>query len=332
MLIEDFLAPHESRSGFTPHIVRADKHYVWWNGSEREAVTAILDWPFRGRTLHVRFEGNDTSFALTTAPSGNISASDFAPSRSNVRRRLVRAIHSARLWRRFSFAGAHPEVEHAAFVANGGVCQWVVSDLRQIKQQHQAWSEPHRFLIESANITEDAPLSLRARIEDALKNRNSDASFALAVAGKRWDWKTPTPWHKALQSTRSELGNLWTLVCRAHLSLSGMENGASSRSCGLCLEDWRKTRVEVVPDTPQLLMWAKVLLHFGPHSLVQTLPLQHLCVRDALGSVNTQFACWVRDVWSVSFHEQLEARMQLIEWARENLPTDVLREVLEQSE
>lgn len=331
MNTKQFLAPHEYHPDFVPQIVRADEHQnVYWNGRERKATIVILEWPFAGRTIHVRFEGDETSFALSTVPPGNVSTSSFAPSKNNLKRRLYNAIRDARLWRRFFFESGHSDLSCTAFVRNGGVCQWVAADAALARQQQHPVKQPQRFLIEGADIVEDAPDILRAKIAAELKIRHSDASFALAVATRKVTMRKtdePTPWKKALRDSQAPMQGLWRLVCRAYGPSETLKGGSLLRCCGFAMDDWKNARVETFPESPTLQLWGKALLHFAPASPRQMLPLQHLCIRDAIGSVNLNIGCWAREFWSLTFHEQLEARLELRDWARANLPDDVAHEL-----
>lgn len=333
MKIEQLLASHEYQPDFAPQIVRADEHFVWWNGRERQAITAILDWPIAGRSLagralHVRFEGDETSFALFTVAPGN--GSFVEPSKKNIKRRLYNAIRSARLWRRFAFESGDPDLTCTAFVRNGGVCQWVTTDAALARQQYYSVKQPQRFLIDGANIVKDTPDLLRAKIASALEDPRSDASFALALTTRKVNMRRsdePTPWRKARRDSQAPMHELWRLVCRAYGSTEELKSGASLRCHGFAMDNWRNGRVETFPESPILQLWGKALWHFAPFAPRQTLPLQYLCMRDAIGSVNLSVGCWAREFWSLTFHEQLEARLELRDWARVNLPDDVLREL-----
>lgn len=325
MTASQFLASHEYDPNLTPQIVSTDEHFVWWNGSKRGAIIAILTWPFIGRTVHVRFEGDDTSFALSTIPAGNLSVSNFAPSRKNLQRRLYRAIRGARLWRRFPFASPNPELAYAAFVGNGGICQWVATNTSLANFKYHTYypeAQPKRFSIDGANIVADAPDVLRAKISAELENPDSDASFARAASSVRL--RDSSHWQKAIHDGRGQMRALWRLVCRAYGSPELLESGSYLKCHGFAMDDWQNAGVDVMPDTPKLRAWGKALLHFAPVSPRQMLPLQYLCVRDSIGSVNLNLGCLAREFWSLTFHEQLEARLELRDWANSNLPNEVV--------
>ena len=330
MTVEQFLAPHEYHPDFAPQIVRADEHLIWWKGREREATIAILEWPFAGRTIHVRFEDDRASYALLTVAPGNVSMSSFAPSKRNLKRRLCNAIRDAGLWRRIAFESGDSDVSCTAFVRNGGVCQWVATDAALARQQYWSVRQPQRFLIGGANIAEDTPEVLRAKIVAALKNSDSDASFALNLVMRKVTMRRtdePTPWKKANRESYAPMQELWRLICRAYGSPESLKGGSSFHSCGFAMENWQNGRVKTFPESPTFQLWGKALLHFAPASPRQKLPLQHLSIRDAIGSVNLNIGCWAREFCSLTFHEQLEARLELRDWARANFPDDVLREL-----
>ncbi len=213
---------------------------------------------------------------------------------------------------------------------NGGVCQWVVYDAALARQQYYSLRLPQRFLIDDANIAEDAPDILRAKIASALRNPHSDASFALGLAMRKVTMRKsdePTPWKKANRESYAPMQELWRLVCRAYGAPEALKGGSLLRTCGFAIDDWKSARVETFPESLTLQLWGKALLHFAPDSPRQKLPLQHLCIRDAIGSVNMNLGCWAREFWSLTFHEQLEARLELRDWARANLPNDILCEL-----
>ena len=324
MTASQFLAPHEYQKGLEPRIVRSVEHYIWWNGRKRGAIIALLHWPYLGRTIHVRFEDDDTSFAISRVIMGGC-VDNFAPSTKSMRRRLHNAIRDMRLWRRFSFA--HPDLgeDYVAFVSHDGMCHWVTNHTSMADFRFHKYYEirqPRRFLIEDSNIVMDTPNVLHAKVAAALEDPRSDASFALAAA--RVQWRDLAIWREAMYDSQEPMRKLWRLVCRAYGPFDSSKYYPSLCYSRLDMNCWKNTRVEVSPDSPKLRAWGQALLHFAPESPRQILPLQYLCVRDVIGAIDMEMCYAERNFRSFTSHELLEARLELHDWANDNLPEEVI--------
>lgn len=79
-------------------------------------------------------------------------------------------------------------------------------------------------------------------------------------------------------------------------------------------------------EPPQLHNWGKAIFDFGPLQFNRDY-LLYPCVTKFLQGKSFLYVSVDRD--SLSAHEKLEAKLQLLEWARENLPPEALARAME---
>lgn len=305
MKTSDILAPWELHEEAAPEVVFVEP-FKW---RERQGQFALLRTPEDETRLVVRFERDDGSWIVAGKESPFSFLRLYRPSSPQVQDAVLQALKQQRLCRAFPRLGDF-------VVASSGLGAW-------------AGKNPIRFSL-GRRISKMKSSQTRLWIEGLLSSSKSDVSFAGEFRrGDHWQrWQpafgfgTEAEFHGALEETqwlcvrilRSEL-NLWPAMEAIRWRL--MPWCATRPFClRLYNEDGRALEL-----TPRLSLWTEILKDYGPLHPNDT----RLCLRDWL---ETSPALPFDPSLEVpTFHEQLEARLELRAWAQSHLPPEVRNEL-----
>jgi hypothetical protein len=317
MKIEDILAPWEYSLALPPTLSGFHCFKSIWRGESKSVVAAIIadDIKEDSKYLAFRIEGEDASWTLGLNNGGGTHRfhGAFAPSGPHIELRFEAAIKRDYLCRQFAFLDDEiPNCVWTATISNAGYRYWT----QKIDEKVVNGSTRFKFLVGDFSITQVK--SWCSHLEAELENPNSDASFA-----RQFFLLGPSPRRVRLLGlgTGNEfevfkpLHSLWHLVALSQENKLIIPNMSNYKGCVSNLEvrgkkgidDFQEAQIYVAPKERRLQFWAEILVHYGPvrvdykvHTLIEGIP---------------------------TAHERLEAKLQLLEWAKAHLPPEKYAEV-----
>ena len=131
---------------------------------------------------------------------------------------------------------------------------------------------------------------------------------------------------------QSKLSSLWKLVVLNHKG--EWENMALSQRVGHSVylevrgqveeEKIGELDISLRPSNRRLQLWAELLVEYGPTQFDFEVFNNYTALRDIFESEGYQLRVFVD---SPTSHERLEAKIQLLEWAKTHLPPEKYAEV-----